>query len=144
LRRNHPYYVNLTFEHASKIQEGTPVRMKGVQVGSISQVSVYPSHVEVVAEVMDSHNVIPLASRVDINQLGLAADPFVDITPPAACPTGFKKGPHDPGCDKEGFIVCNGGKLSGSQGGSMDYMMKVYLKRQDYSRVKVVEGDYRQ
>ncbi len=87
--------------------------------------SVSPDVVRVRTEVSDSSNIVPRDSRIDINQLGLAADAYIDITPPDACDVRGKVGPHHPACDKEGVIMCAGGEVVGHQGGSMDYMMKV-------------------
>jgi ABC-type transporter Mla subunit MlaD len=143
MRRSNPYTMHITFQHASKIGEGTPVRMKGVQIGAVASVAINPSHIDVTAEVLDAHNVVPVGSRVDINQFGLAADPFVDITPPEGCRVNPKVGPHHPKCQAEGLIVCDGQQIAGSQGGSMDYMMKQFLKYQDKSRVKVIVDEYR-
>jgi hypothetical protein len=94
------------------------------------------------AEVPDCGNIIPRSSRVDINLLGLAADPWIDITPPAGCMVRKEHGPHHPECKKDGLIVCDGGHIQGSQGGSTDFMMKFFLSQHDRTRVKVGEAWY--
>lgn len=115
------------------------VRMHGVQIGAIKRVSVDCELVTAVAEVSDSHNIIPRGSRVDINFLGLASDPFVDITPPAGCEVKGQHGPHHSKCAAEGQIVCAGAAVEGQLGGSFDYMMKFYLSQQDRTRVRTVD-----
>lgn len=94
------------------------------------------------AEVPDSGNIIPRGSRVDINLLGLASDPWIDITPPAGCLVRKEHGPHHPECPRDGLIVCDGGHIQGSQGGSTDFMMKFFLSQHDRTRLKVVEDWY--
>jgi phospholipid/cholesterol/gamma-HCH transport system substrate-binding protein len=128
----------MMFAEASKIDCGTPVRMKGVQIGLIAAVKLYPSHVEAVAQVMDSANVIPRSARVDINLLGLAADPWIDITPSPDSTVRRDHGPHHPECLTDGLIVCHNGVIDGYQGGSTDYMMKFFLSQHDRTRVKAV------
>jgi hypothetical protein len=101
--------------------------MKGVVIGNVVSVALSPSGVHARAEVADAANVIPQGSRVDINLLGLAADPWIDITPPLAGAAAVRRGhgPHHPACRSEGLIVCHDGHISGQQGGSTDFMMKV-------------------
>jgi hypothetical protein len=114
--------------------------MQGVQIGTIKRVAVSCEAVAAMAEISDGSNVIPLGSRVDVNQLGLAADPYVDITPPQdARQLVGQHGPHHRACGKEGSIVCHGGTVQGHQGGSFDYMMKFTLKTSDRDRVREVE-----
>jgi hypothetical protein len=64
-------------------------------------------------------------SRVDINLLGLAADPWIDISPPRDARVRPQHGPHHAACRTEGLIVCHNGAIAGHQGGSTDFMMKV-------------------
>ncbi|KAF8064684.1 TGD2 [Scenedesmus sp. PABB004] len=135
LRRCAPYTFTLLFESASKLEAGTPVRMKGVQIGSVRSVALTPTAVAAVAEVADARNVIPRASRADINLLGLASDPWIDITPPPGARVRPDRGPHHPGCPADGLIVCAGGVMPGSQGGSTDFMMKFFLSQHDRTRL---------
>jgi hypothetical protein len=52
----------MVFNEASKVDVGTPVRMKGVQIGNIASVALHASHVEAVAQVADASNIIPQVS----------------------------------------------------------------------------------
>lgn len=47
------------FNEASKVDVGTPIRMKGVQIGNVANVALHASHVEATAEVADATNIIP-------------------------------------------------------------------------------------
>lgn len=142
IRKNKPYTFTMTFTDASKLDQGTPVRMKGVQIGQINKVTLQAGHLEAVAEVCDSNNLIPVSSRVDLNLLGLASDPWIDITPPVGCLVRRDHGPHHPDCAKDGLVVCNGGQIKGHQGGSSDYMMKFFLNQHDRAREKTVDVVY--
>eukprot|EP00879_Flechtneria_rotunda_P012464 GHRR01013016.1.p1 GENE.GHRR01013016.1~~GHRR01013016.1.p1 ORF type:complete len:358 (+),score=137.59 GHRR01013016.1:172-1245(+) len=143
LRKHYPYNFTIGFAEASKITTGTPVRMKGVQIGTITKVTLKPAELEAVAEVCDASNIIPRGSRVDINLLGLGADPWIDITPPTGAYVRTDRGPHHSECARDGLIVCNNGRIQGSQGGSSDYMTKTFLKNQDRNRQKTVDIVYR-
>ncbi|WIA18637.1 hypothetical protein OEZ85_003343 [Tetradesmus obliquus] len=142
MRRSSPYSFAMSFREASKLEAGTPVRMKGVQIGSVTRVVPGIAAITAYAEVPDSGNIIPRGSRVDINLLGLASDPWIDITPPAGCLVRKEHGPHHPECPRDGLIVCDGGHIQGSQGGSTDFMMKFFLSQHDRTRLKVVEDWY--
>uniref|UniRef100_A0A383WFZ2 Mce/MlaD domain-containing protein n=1 Tax=Tetradesmus obliquus TaxID=3088 RepID=A0A383WFZ2_TETOB len=142
MRRSSPYSFAMSFREASKLEAGTPVRMKGVQIGSVTRVVPGIAAITAYAEVPDSGNIIPRGSRVDINLLGLASDPWIDITPPAGCLVRKEHGPHHPECPRDSLIVCDGGHIQGSQGGSTDFMMKFFLSQHDRTRLKVVEDWY--
>jgi ABC-type transporter Mla subunit MlaD len=49
----------MVFNEASKVDTGTPVRMKGVQIGNVVAATLYAAHVDVVAEVADASNIVP-------------------------------------------------------------------------------------
>ncbi|GBF89558.1 ABC-type transport system protein [Raphidocelis subcapitata] len=142
-RRNSPYAFTMSFSLASKVTLGTPLRMKGVQIGKVTQVSVEPTRVAVKAEVYDSRNVVPRGSRFDINSLGLVPEAFLDITTPDGCSVAGAAGPHSAACRKQGLIVCHDAVVEGSQGSSMDFLMKVYLQNLDTQRARpqLVEGE---
>jgi hypothetical protein len=82
-----------------------------LQISSLA----YPSHFPTCLQ----------GSRVDINLLGIAADPWIDITPPPNAVVRKDHGPHHPACASEGLIVCHNGSIRGQLGGSTDFMMKV-------------------
>lgn len=142
LKRSHPYRFTMVFNEASKVDAGTPVRMKGVQIGNVVAARLQGSHVDVTAEVADAANIIPQGSRVDINLLGIAADPWIDITPPDHAVVRRDHGPHHPSCASEGLIVCHQGSIRGQLGGSTDFMMKFFLSQHDRTHVKSVDTLY--
>jgi ABC-type transporter Mla subunit MlaD len=43
MRRNQPYSFSMSFREASKLDVGTPVRMKGVQIGTVTKVVLGPA-----------------------------------------------------------------------------------------------------
>jgi hypothetical protein len=45
MRKNQPYSFSMSFREASKVDVGTPVRMKGVQIGTVTRVALSASHI---------------------------------------------------------------------------------------------------
>ncbi|KIY99985.1 hypothetical protein MNEG_7973 [Monoraphidium neglectum] len=117
-RRVNPYSFTMNFSIASKVHLGTPLRMKGVQIGRVTEVSIEPTRVAVKAEVFDHRNVVPRGSRFDINQLGLVPEAFLDIGTPEGCRVAGAAGPHSSKCERQGLIVCHGSEVDGSQVGA--------------------------
>lgn len=156
LRRSSPYQFTVVFSEAHKVGEGTPVRMKGVEIGTVKGVAVRPDAVAVDLEIFSARQVVPLASRIDVNALGLMADAIIDITPPenfleleaeeqarkrggaAAGAAGARApaGPRDARCAQEARIVCDGQRVAGHQGANMNFMMRMWLEHNDRTRTK--------
>lgn len=148
LRRVAPYQFTIVFSEAHKVGEGTAVRMKGVEIGIVKSVRARPDAVAVGVEVFSGRQVVPLASRIDVNAVGLMADAVIDITPPEgglgrisggadAALTSSVAGPRDPRCAAEARVVCDGARVAGHQGANMNFMMRMWLEHNDRTRTKV-------
>lgn len=122
--RTRSYQAIFEFPQACGIQVGTPVRIRGVGVGSVLSVRPSLEQVDVLVEIDDVNIQIPRNSLVEANQSGLIAETLIDITPQKPIPT-TKVSPLDPGCDAEGAIVCDRARLVGRTGVSMDAMVAV-------------------
>src|SRR5262245_23866628 len=75
------YSLKVVFYDVATIAEGSPVRVAGVQVGSVSQVKLQPNNVEVWFEI--SKDVKPLVtteSRATIGSISLLGEGALDIT----------------------------------------------------------------
>lgn len=127
LRTTKRYQAIVEFPQACGISTGTPVRVRGVQVGSVLKVQPSLERVDVTCEINDDNVVIPRNSLVEANQSGLISEPLIDITPRLPIPTSEFK-PHDGGCDEEGAIVCHRGRIVGERGVSLDELVKVCTK----------------
>ncbi|CAD7702791.1 unnamed protein product [Ostreobium quekettii] len=127
LRKGRPYQATVVFPQACGITVGTPVRIRGVPVGSALNVTPRLDGVDVQIEVKDDGIVIPLNSVVEANQSGLIAEPFVDVTPQLPLPD-FEAGPLSSDCDKDGKIVCHRGRIQGEQGVSLDDLVYICTK----------------
>jgi ABC-type transporter Mla subunit MlaD len=126
-RKGQPYQAVVEFPLACGVSVGTPVRIRGVQVGSVMNVRPSLERVDVLVEIRDQSTAIPRNSIVEANQSGLVSEPLVDITPQLPIPT-YSKGPLDPDCEREGAIVCHRGRIVGRPGVSLDDLVYITTK----------------
>ncbi|KAG0590921.1 hypothetical protein M758_1G130700 [Ceratodon purpureus] len=121
------YEAVFEFQQAQGITVGTPVRIRGVDVGNVVQVRPSLERIDVVVELADSGIVVPRNALVEVNQSGLISETLIDVTPrrPIPKPT---MGPLDPGCPSEGLIVCDRERIKGEQGVSLDELVGVCTK----------------
>ncbi|KAI3465773.1 hypothetical protein Pfo_022436 [Paulownia fortunei] len=106
---------------------GTPVRIRGVNVGNVVHVNPSLRSIKAVVEVEDDKVIIPRNSLVEVNQSGLLMETLIDITPrdPIATPCVW---PLDVGCAKEGLIACDRQKIKGYQGVSLDTLVGIFTR----------------
>ncbi|XP_058109674.1 protein TRIGALACTOSYLDIACYLGLYCEROL 2, chloroplastic [Magnolia sinica] len=121
------YQAVLEFEQACGICMGTPVRIRGVTVGSVVRIVPSLRSIEAVVEVEDDKIIIPQNSSIEVNQSGLLMETLIDITPQDPMPTP-SVGPLDPECVKEGLIVCDRQKIAGRQGISLDELVGIFTR----------------
>lgn len=121
------YLAVIEFEQACGICTGTPVRIRGVNVGNVIRVNPSLRNVEAVVEVEDDKIIIPRNSLVEVNQSGLIMETMIDITPrdPIPIPSA---GPLDLDCVKEGLIICDRQKIKGEQGVSLDALVGIFTR----------------
>ncbi|XP_021762300.1 protein TRIGALACTOSYLDIACYLGLYCEROL 2, chloroplastic-like isoform X2 [Chenopodium quinoa] len=121
------YMAVFEFAQACGICAGTPVRIRGVNVGNVIRVNSSLKCIEAVVEVDDDKIIIPRNSTVEVNQSGLLMETMIDITPKDPIPTP-SVGPLDPECDKEGLIVCDRQTIKGLQGVSLDALVGIFTR----------------
>lgn len=121
------YLAVFEFPKACGMCTGTPVRIRGVNVGNVIRVNPSLRNIEAVVEVDDDKIIIPRNSLVEVNQSGLLMETMIDITPRDPIPTP-SVGPLDPECDKEGLIVCDRQKIKGHQGVSLDELVGIFTR----------------
>jgi hypothetical protein len=121
------YEAVFEFQQAQGITVGTPVRIRGVDVGNVVQVRPSLERIDVVVELSDTGIVVPRNALVEVNQSGLISETLIDVTPiqPLPKPT---VGPLDPYCPTEGLIVCDRERIKGQQGVSLDELVGICTK----------------
>lgn len=122
--RKNSYQAFIEFPLACGIQVGTNVRIRGVKAGTVLSVQPALDKVTVLVEMDDKRVPIPRNSTIDANQSGLIAETIIDITPKLPIPKA-QWGPLDAGCEGEGVIVCDRGRIEGRPGVSMDDLVGI-------------------
>lgn len=118
------YKAIVEFKNAGGMQKGAIVRFRGVKVGNIAQVSPKPDNVEVVIEINNPNLIIPKDSRIEANQSGFISESIIEITPNSSLPPNKKFGkPSEENCNKK-LIVCDGSRLTGGIGTSIDDLVR--------------------
>ncbi|KAL3152198.1 hypothetical protein ABBQ32_001285 [Trebouxia sp. C0010 RCD-2024] len=126
-RRGKGYQAVLEFPVACGISTGTPVRIRGVPVGSVLSVQPSLEQVNVLVEIKEPTTVIPRNSLIEANQSGLIAESLIDITPQLPIPD-YKASPTSAGCEEEGLVVCRGGHIGGQPGVALDDLVYICTK----------------
>ncbi|CAG9462530.1 unnamed protein product [Pedinophyceae sp. YPF-701] len=121
------YQAVFEFPLACGITVGTPVRIRGVQVGQVLSVKPSLERVDVLVEVNDSRSVIPRNALIQANQSGLIAEPLVDVTPQLPVPP-YTALPTDPACEDEEALVCHRGRIQGEPGVALDDLVYIMTK----------------
>jgi hypothetical protein len=121
------YEAVFEFQQAQGITVGTPVRIRGVDVGNVVQVRPSLERIDVVVELSDTGIVVPRNALVEVNQSGLISETLIDVTPIQSLPKPTV-GPLDPYCPTEGLIVCDRERIKGQQGVSLDELVGICTK----------------
>jgi phospholipid/cholesterol/gamma-HCH transport system substrate-binding protein len=76
------YSLKVLFADVAGLKAGAPVRIAGVDVGSVAELEFIGERVEVVVEISDEHrNRVTTGSRATLGSVSLLGEAAVDITP---------------------------------------------------------------
>jgi phospholipid/cholesterol/gamma-HCH transport system substrate-binding protein len=134
------YKVIIEFANIAGLEMGAPVRYRGVNVGRITATRPGPNGVEVDVEIFPADLIIPRAVVVEASQSGLLGSTFIQINPTKPLATVAQATPLEPDCDST-LIVCNGDRLPGEIGVSVDELIRASTRFADvYSDPKFFEN----
>lgn len=121
---NNTYEAIVEFKNVAGLQEGAPVRYRGVTIGKIASVLPGPNGVDVKIQIASADFIIPRTVVVEANQSGLISETSIDITPTQTLPANAIAGkPLSSDCNPQ-VIVCDGGRLQGKIGISVDELIR--------------------
>ncbi|AFZ60361.1 MCE family protein [Anabaena cylindrica FACHB-243] len=119
------YKAVVEFVNAGGMQKGSPVRYRGVKIGSISKIATGANAVEVEIEINNPNLLIPADSVIEANQSGLISESIIDIVPKATLPTGTDiSKPLEKDCNPSLIICNNTSNLKGQIGISVDDLIR--------------------
>jgi phospholipid/cholesterol/gamma-HCH transport system substrate-binding protein len=76
------YSLKVLFQDVAGLKAGAPVRIAGVDVGSVAELEFQGERVEVIVEISDQHrNRVTTGSRATLGSVSLLGEAAVDITP---------------------------------------------------------------
>nr|YP_009394713.1 hypothetical protein [Polysiphonia elongata]ARW63275.1 hypothetical protein [Polysiphonia elongata] len=79
------YSLFIEFDDAHGLKEGTPVMYKGVNIGSVSRISLSVNKVVALLNIKSSNILLPCNTIFEANQIGLFNDIIISITPYYDC-----------------------------------------------------------
>lgn len=123
--KNSHYSFFIEFNNANGINKGTPIRMRGVSIGSIQSLRIQPNCVLTLAKIDSSSTLIPRDSFIETNQTGLLNEAIIDIIPLASIefPKKASVSPFSSSCQSS-KIICNRMYLTGDRGLNYDDLVR--------------------
>jgi phospholipid/cholesterol/gamma-HCH transport system substrate-binding protein len=122
------FKATVEFANVAGLQEGAPVRYRGVTVGRITSVEPGANGVEVNIEISPPDLIIPRNVVVEANQAGLIGEAYIEITPTQTLATqAISAKPLDANCN-DALIICNKSRLKGEIGISPDALIRYSIR----------------
>ena len=119
------YSVFIEFDHAHGIKPGSPVRLRGLIVGSVVQLSSELNSVLALVKFNSATLLIPRNSLVETNQTGLLNDSVLDIVPLGAIVSNHYNvlNPLSSNCNDK-YIFCHLSYIQGDRGLNYDDLIR--------------------
>jgi phospholipid/cholesterol/gamma-HCH transport system substrate-binding protein len=109
------FSFTIELEDASGLDVGSPLRYRGIQVGTVKGVEASTGKVRVNVEVDDAGLVMPTDSIVETNQSGFLASTAIDIFPQTNLDEAPDLNPRASDCNGD-LIICQGSIITGTTG----------------------------
>nr|YP_009243904.1 hypothetical protein Sdur_094 [Sporolithon durum]AMK96146.1 hypothetical protein Sdur_094 [Sporolithon durum] len=125
LRNSKHYSFFIEFNSAYGISKGTPVRLRGINIGHIQNIKIQVNSVLTLAKINSSSIYIPKNSIIETNQTGLLNETIIDIIPldPIYKIQELNLDPLSRTCNNYN-IICNSMYMEGDRGLNYDDLIR--------------------
>lgn len=120
------YSIFIEFDNANGIRPGTPLRLRGINIGSVVDLTSEINSVLVLVDINSSLITIPKNSLIETNQTGLLNDTAIDILPLDLIMQkneSFAPNPLSPDC-LSSRILCHLSYVEGERGLNYDDLIR--------------------
>ena len=117
------YSFFIEFNNANGILIGTPIKMRGVQIGSIKNMQLKQNCVLVLAEINSHNTIIARDSIIETTQTGLLNDSVIDIVPLNNVAENLTISPTSFSCNSS-KIICKNTYVLGDRGLNYDDLVR--------------------
>ena len=117
------YSFFIEFDNANGMMVGTPIKLRGIQVGIIQNLQLKPNCVLALVEIYSHKTIITRDSIFEATQTGLLNDTVIDIIPLKNLEGYVKTSPISFSCNSS-KIVCNNTYILGDRGLNYDDLVR--------------------
>lgn len=119
------YSFFLEFYDAHGIQRGTPVKLRGFEIGYVLDISYEVNTILALVKVESTSHLIPVNSLIESNQTGILNEAVIDILPISHLDMSNKNllNPHSSSC-RNSEIICQSSVLQADRGLNYDDLVR--------------------
>lgn len=125
IRRGRHYSFFIEFKSAYGISKGTPIRLRGMNIGYINSIRIQSNSILTLANINSNRICIPKDSIIETNQTGLLNETVIDIIPLVSVynTAGLKVDPLSKTCSSHN-IICQSMYIEGDRGLNYDDLIR--------------------
>jgi phospholipid/cholesterol/gamma-HCH transport system substrate-binding protein len=117
------YSFFIEFNNANGIVVGTPLRMRGINIGFIQNIQLKPDCILVLATINSKNIIISKSCLIETTQTGLLNDTVIDIIPIQQSDSLINDNPSSRFCNSS-LIICSNMYFLGSRGLNYDDLVR--------------------
>ena len=121
--KNLKYSFFIEFDNANGMMVGTPIKLRGIQVGTIQNLQLKSNCVLALAEIYSYKTIIAKDSIFETTQTGLLNDTVIDIIPLKNLEGYLNTSPISFSCNSS-KIICNNTYILGDRGLNYDDLVR--------------------